>query len=271
MNPVIYTSKFKDVIQFAKSKDFFLGSGNPNAKILFVGKEAAINLLIASDQHRREIINNANDWENNCNNKVQFSDVDNWFNRDYVPIYNPLYPYQGQKKTIESRNESGEIIRGKGGTSKTWYNYQKIIDTIYFNDLSSELINFHQHAFITELNQITGSYSKNVPKKSRRESIDKRKELFQKPFFNEFPITIVAVGHYVRDFDIDLEKLFRMKFHEEESKKISNGLNKKYINVHYDDLEKPTKLLIHTNQLSMISSELLNRLGEICKDFLEKQ
>ena len=39
MNPVIYTSKFKDVIQFAKSKDFFLGSGNPNAKILFVGKE----------------------------------------------------------------------------------------------------------------------------------------------------------------------------------------------------------------------------------------
>ncbi|MEZ7505295.1 hypothetical protein [Flavobacterium sp. Arc2] len=267
MNPVIYTSKFKDVIQFAKSKDFFLGSGNPNAKILFVGKEAAINLLISSDQHTREIINNANDWENNCNYKVQFSDVDNWFNRDCVPIYNPLYPYQGQINTIESRNKKGDIVRGKEGTSKTWYNYQKIIDTIITSGSKSNYINYHENAFITELNQVTGSYSKDIPHKIRKESIDKRKELFQKTFFKEFPITIVAVGHYVRDFD--LQELFRMKFHEEDSKKISHGLNKEYINVHYDDLEKPTKLLIHTNQLSMVSNELINRLGKICKDFLE--
>lgn len=264
MNKVIYNSKFKAAIELAKVKDFFIGTGNPNAKMLFIGKEAAIDSLKSSEQHKREISNNTTDWNSNYQNNTQFSEVNNWF---VTPIYNPLYPYQGQKNNIESRNKKGEITRGQGGTSKTWFNYQKITDVIYFDEVPNDTINFHEYAFITELNQVTGNYSKNIPKKIRKESIEVRKELFKESFFKEFPITIVAVGHYVRDFDIDLQKLFEMKFHEEDSKKLSEGLNKEYINVHYDDLEKPTKLLIHTNQLSMVSNELINRLGKICKDF----
>lgn len=271
MNQVKYTSKLKDVIQLAKSKGFFLGSGNPNAKILIIGKEAAINSLAAAEQHTREIINNENDWESNYINKVQFSDVDNWFSTVCIPTYNPLYPYQGQKNNVESRNDKGHIVRGKGGTSKTWYNYQKIIDTIYFNDVPSQLINFHEYAFITELNQITGTYSKNVPKKIRRESIDKRKELFQQPFFTEFSITIVAVGTYVRNFNIDLKDVFKMKFDKEISEALSKGLNKEYINVYYDNLETPSKLLIHTNQLSMVSNELIKRIGIFCHGYLKNR
>lgn len=266
MNTVNYSSEFKDAIKLAKNKNLFLGSGNPNSKILFVGKEAAINLLTSSDQHTREVTNNAFDWENNCNSNLQFSDVDNWF---VVANYNPLYPYKGQKNNIESRNKEGKIVRGECGTSKTWYNYQKIIDTITYNGSRSDLINFHENVFITELNQVTGSYSKDVPKKLRSESIEKRKELFLEPFFKEFPITIVAVGHYVKDFNIDLQKIFEMNFTEDLSKKHSEGLNKEYINVHYDNLEKPTKLLIHTNQLSMVSNELIDRLGKVCNDFLK--
>lgn len=269
MSNVIYSSKFKETIQLAKDKELFLGTGNPNAKILFIGKEAAINILKSSEQHKREVINNANDWKNNFNNKLQFSDVDNWFSRDCVPTYNPLYPYQGQRNTVESRNEKGDIVRGKEGTSKTWYNYQKIADIVYCSNLKSDLINFHENAFITELNQVTGSYSKDVPKKLRQESINNRIELLRESFFKEFPITIVAVGHYVRDFNIDLQGLFEMKFHEERSNKLSQGLNKEYINVHYDNIEKPTKLLIHTNQLSMVSNDLIDRLGQICIDFLK--
>ncbi|MFV5695427.1 hypothetical protein ACM55G_08320 [Flavobacterium sp. LB3P122] len=264
MNTVNYNSKFKKAIELAKDKDLFLGSGNPNAKIALVGKEAAIDLLKFSDQHKREIINNAADWDSNYDNKIQFSEIDNWFT---LPKYNPLYPYKGQKNNVESRNETGDIIGGRGGTSKTWYNYQKIIDKVHFNDIPSKLINFHEYAFITELNQITGSYSKNVPKKIRKDSITKRKELFKEPFFKDFTITIIAVGHYVRDFDIDLQNIFQVKFHEQHSKELSESLNKEYINVHYNDLEKPTKLLIHTNQLSMVSNELINRLGKFCNDF----
>lgn len=267
MNTVLYSSEFEKAIQLAKKKGLFLGTGNPNGKIVFIGKEAAIDEKLYPEQHKQELTNNICDWENNYANEMQFLDIDNWF---IISKYNPLYPYKGQKNTVESRNKEGEIVRGTGGTSKTWYNYQKIIDGVYFKDAPNNLINYHEHAFCTELNQITGPYSNTIPSKIRKESIDKRKELFQEPFFKKFPLTIVAVGHYVRDFNIDLQDIFQMKFDEVLSKELSEGLNKEYINVHYDDLEKPTKLLIHTNQLSMVSNELVNRVGKICNDFLKK-
>lgn len=271
MKKVIYNTEFEETIQIAKSKNLFLGSGNPNARILFIGKEAAINLTKSSEQHNREISKNANDWESNYNNKVQFADVDNWFMKDCVPTYNPLFPYNGQRNTVESKNSEGKIVRGEFGTSRTWYNYQKIIDSIFNNGSKSDFINYHENAFITELSQITGSYSKDVPKKLRAESIIERIEVFEQPFFKEFPITIIAVGHYVRDFDIKLQELFDTKFHEEHSKKLSDGLNKEYINIHYDNLKSPSKILIHTNQLSMVSNELISRLGTVCSDFLKSK
>lgn len=268
MNTVIYSSQFKKVIELAKKKKMFLGTGSPNSKIVIIGKEAAIDEKLNANQHFREISNNTSDWENNDTNGTQFSDIDNWF---ITPKYNPLYPYKGQKYTVEGRNKEGQIVRGKGGTSKTWYNYQKIINSIYFQDAPNTIINYHEYSFSSELNQHTGPYSKTIPKKTRKESIDKRKELFQQPFFKEFPITILAVGHYVRDFNIDLQNVFQMKFHEELSKEFSEGLNKEYINVHYDNLQKPTKLLIHTNQLSMVSNELVTKLGKICNEFLKNK
>jgi hypothetical protein len=268
MKPVKYSSQFKKVIEFAKNKEMFLGTGNPSGKIVFIGKEAAIDEKLNPNQHLREIRNNTSNWANNTINEIQFSDIDNWF---ITPNYNPLYPYKGQKYNVESRNKEGEIVRGKGGTSKTWYNYQKIINHIYFQDTPNTIINYHEYSFSSELNQYTGPYSKTIPKKIRKESIDKRKELFQQPFFKQFTITILAVGHYVRDFDIDLQDVFQMNFHEEHSKELSEELNTEYINIHYDDLEKPTKLLIHTNQLSMVSNELVTRLGEICNDFLKNK
>lgn len=266
MNTITYSSEFRKVLQLAKEKGLFLGTGNPNGKIVFIGKEAAIDEKLYPEQHNRELTNNLSDWENNYTNKIQFSKVDNWFDRSK---YNPLYPYKGQRNTIESRNKKGEIVRGNGGTSKTWYNYQKIINSVYFKNSSNNLINYHEYAFCSELNQVTGPYSKTIPKKIRKESIDKRKELFQHTFFKEFTITIVAVGHYVRDFNIDLQDVFQMKFNEELSKKLSEALNNEYINVHFDDLEKPTRLLIHTNQLSMVSNDLIKKVGEVCSLFLD--
>ena len=129
---VTYTSEFKETLKLARDKGLFLGTGNPNAKMVFIGKEAAIDEKMYPEQYKREIENNIADWENNEANKTQASAVDNWFE---VPKYNPLYPYKGQENKIESRNKTGEIIRGAGGTSKTWHNYQKIIDHIYYKNV----------------------------------------------------------------------------------------------------------------------------------------
>jgi len=268
MEDVIYSTSFKRTIDYAKENDLFLGSGNPDSKLLFVGKEAAIDMQNSEQQYEQEFKKNATDWESNLTNKTQFVDVDNWFVKD---CYNPLYPYKGQKNTVESRNASGKILRGEGGTSKTWHNYQKISDTVFGNGKPSDSINFHENVFCSELNQVTGSYSHEIPKEKREASIRERRNLFQEPFFRAFPITIVAVGHYVRDFDIDLKDFFGLTYDEESSKIYSEGLKNEYINMHYDNLENPTKILIHTNQLSMVSNDLVLRLGEICKAFLLKK
>ena len=95
-----------------------------------------------------------------------------------------------------------------------------------------------------------------------------RKELFATSFFRAFPITIVAVGHYVRDYQINLEELFEVTYDSNASAKASTGLKNEYLNMHFDDLKNPKRLLIHTNQLSMVSNALLERIGEVCKNFL---
>ena len=46
------------------------------------------------------------------------------------------------------------------------------------------------------------------------------------------------------------------------SKEDEDLLKNEFINIHFDSIEKPTRLLIHTNQLSMVSNELVNKVLE---------
>src|SRR5690606_7824546 len=133
----------------------------------------------------------------------------------------------------------------------TWYNYQKIADKLFNNNVKSSIINFQEHMFISELNQESAKYSHLIAKEKRGQSIAKRKQLFETSYFREFQITIVAVGHYVRDFNVNLEELFGVVYSPELSAVHSKGLKNEFINIHFDSIEKPTRLLIHTNQLSM--------------------
>lgn len=198
---------FQNAVVFANVHGMYMGTGNPNAQLLMIGKEAAISMETNEEQYKREISNNSQDWLSNIQNNSQLEDVPSWFDQK-PPVYNPLYPYKNQKNLVESRNKFGNIIRGNGGTSKTWHNYQQFCDAIYNDGRKSALINFHEHFFCTELNEMTGKYSKDVKRNERLVSIQHRKFLLEQPYFQIFPITIVAVGHYVRDFNIDLESLF---------------------------------------------------------------
>lgn len=264
---VIYSDHFIEVVNFAHEHTLFVGTGNPNSDILIIGKEAAISMETNEAQYNREMKENANDWIQNIAQKTQLKEVDSWLNQEN-PVYNPLFPYKNQLNKVLSRNKLNEIVRGAGGTSKTWYNYQKMMTLIYNNGLHNSTINFHEHSFSTELNQMTGKYSKDVDLNERKESIKKRAELLAFPFFQTFPITIVAVGHYVRDFNINLEQQFNVTFDEAGSKELSKGMGKDFINVHYGQTGNQKRMLIHTNQLSMVSTELINRLSILCNSFL---
>lgn len=260
MPTIHYSSDFKEALEVATEKKLFLGTGNPNAQIVIVGKEAAINRNEEQGQlqYAREYGNNIKDWKKNVDESIQSESIGF--------AYNPLYPYKGQfNKLYRSIKQTKE---GNHGTSKTWCCYQRIIDYVYHNQLKSSHIIFHEHVFTSELSQESAKYSNQTNSQKTRDSIALRKELFATSFFRAFPITIVAVGHYVRDYQINLEELFEVTYDSNASAKASTGLKNEYLNMHYDDLNNPKRLLIHTNQLSMVSNALLERIGEVCKNFL---
>ena len=254
-----YTKEFKELIEMCQP--IYIGTGNPNAKILIIGKECAIDQVNNEPQYRMEIACNAKEWELNMKNDISQNEVDNWFNNP-SPKYNPIYPYKGQR--FGKRSQKDDQVRGDGGTSSTWYNYQKLYN--FITQRESDTINFHEKCFITEMNEITGNYSHEISEAERINSINRRIPLFKMPFFQQFPIVIVASGHYVRNYNIDLESIFGVRW---ESPTINVESN--WFNIHYQNDGSPAKLVIHTNQLSMgITDELLKRLADICIDFIKK-
>lgn len=259
----IYNDSFKNLVQ-TNDQGLYIGKGNPNSKVLFVGKEAAIDKDEHLDQFIREISNNANDWENNIKNNIEVNNVGNWF--ELNTTFNPLFPYKGQKNTIYTNTKkNGE--KGLGGTSSTWFYYQKLIDNLYFENKQSNYLNFPEYSFLTELNEATANYSSEVDNTDRLASISNRKPFLSNEFYKSFPIVIVAAGHYIKDHNVNLEKMFDVTYDLE--KGVISAQGKKFINVHYDNIENPMRIVLHTNQLSNVSNDLLEKICELVKPFLK--
>ena len=231
-----YCPEFKELINRLDELQY-IGFGNPNAKILLIGKEC-------SDEP-----NSFN--EENCN-KPNLTHWKKILSQETQPenySFNPLYPFKG----LKLKELSGGHL---------WRKYQKIVDGIIDNN-TSEFVDFHQHAFLTELNSVTSRYSKYSLEV--KESIHLRcKNLLRDSFFKKFPITIVCCGHYPSQYDIDLEDVFGVKW-DKPTKNVVNDKNTKcgWINIHYAE----GRILIHTRHLSMCSNALLNNIIELCKPY----
>lgn len=245
-----YSKQFVSLVERMSQRDEedlkFIGFGNPNAKILIIAKEASIDKK--DEQYTREIKNNIDDWHKNIDESFSQEDVCKW---DCDEEFNPLYPYKGRLNKICRRNEDN------GGTSATWYNYQKLVDKILKRP-KNEYIDFLEHCFITELSTEVRPYSGGYSEATQR-SIDIRcKELLSDDFFRSFPIVIVACGHYLDMYNIDLEKIFNQKYIRMEKD------NKLWLNIH----EKDGRLLIHTRHLAMCSNALIDMIADNVQKFL---
>lgn len=228
------TKEFQELVEMCQST--YIGQGNPLSKILILGKECAIDAENNQGKYKQEIANNAYDW---------------LYNSDETHLRRPS---EGQKF---SKNPDG-------GTCSTWYYYQKLYNLISRRE-QSEGVDFFNNCFISELSSATGLNSKSVKEEYRRKSIAKRIEIFKTAFFQQFPIVIVAAGHYCRDYNIDIEQIFGVKWIAP-----TIDIGGKWVNIHYSTDFKLPKLLIHTNQLSIVSNELLEKIAEICIEFIEK-
>lgn len=249
----------------------YIGTGNPNARILILGKECAIDKNNKPQQYENEIVANAKNWNKNIDNNVSIdnADKDELWKNDINSQINPLYPYRGQ---YFKKNKNNNL-----GTNPTWYNYQKILINI-LTDLNitvpidkANKVFLHEYCFLSELNSETDRYSKYVDSNKRKKSIDSRKVLFGENFFQQFPIVIVAAGHYPHEHDINLEKLFGVIWNGITiNNKYNSCLNRNWYNIHRETAGRNPKLLIHTNQLSVVTTELLNQLAIECSDFIKE-
>lgn len=260
-----YPKEFGNLIELAKDeyKGELIGVGNPASNILLIGKEPAIPKE-KKPQRLLEIEENCEQWEINYKLRIDISDVPSMDENRYR--YNPLYPYKGQKcmvyieKIVEDRIIP---IRGKGGTSKTWYQYQKLWDFIYKGKKSSrsDTINYHEHCFSTELSSANEKYSYLANSVDRKISLGNRKKLLCHSFYQEFPIVILAVGHYPKEHGIDIESIFHVKWIEP-----THEVGKFWYNIHNSITNNP-KLVIHTNQLSMVSDDLIKEIADRIIEF----
>lgn len=231
----------------------YIGTGNPNSNILIIGKETAI----ASDsreQMEREMEKNFIQWKDivkeNDLEKIEIKEHD-WANP------NPLYPYKGQLLKIDNGYNFG--------TSRTWYNYQKLINWI-LNTPENEKIDFHEKVFITETNSTSSPKTKDADTSSVKFRKDK---LLKSEFIQSFPVVILAgVGYFeVYEGKNEVESVFRVTFTE---KRLAGGKESQPYWIHYSNDRK--KILINTRQLSInVSDTLLQEVASTIRSWAEQE
>ena len=253
--------QFKQLLDDAKSIEdpkmlewHYIGTGNPNADILIVGKEVAFDETTdeGQKQYEREFIDHFSNWERDIDKAASdIADCDG-------SNYSPLYPYKGQCKQIDNWKKSQEEGHNKG-TNRTWYNYQKLTNYI-FDQPNNDKIDFHERVFITEMNSSPSAKTKDASK----ESVDFRKKYFKHEFFRSFPIVIVAgLGkeyYMITPERNDIEETFGVKF----IKKVPGEKHSQSFWIHTSS--NPKKIVINTRQLSMnTSNELLEKISKTIK------
>ncbi|MBR3798815.1 MAG: hypothetical protein IKK36_07870 [Bacteroidales bacterium] len=174
----------------------FIGYGNPDAKILIVGKECTAEE--GSDNWKKFYAPNFNQW------KKSFEGHGFDFKSGIEPYdfehgnFHPINPYYRLENKKQSKNK--EV----GRPSATYYYYQRLIDKIRaWNGKEykkSDYIDFFNDCFITELNNICRPNDSGLKKPEHEkieESIRKRFNWMRKTnFFNQFKVVILACGPY---------------------------------------------------------------------------
>lgn len=241
-----YSKDFRDLIACTKDTEDFIGYGNPNAKILIIGKEESFDIKKGENNiiYNQASKGNWKGWEEVIGNPS--------ITPDSIPVWKdsgkfcPLYPWKGD-----------DLPKG------TWTNYQKLINCLYPEADAGKMTTFHQYAFITEFNDSPSKTSKRKDTEVQKSIKHRCENVLNHPFYKSFPIVIAACGHYVGDYNINLEDIFNQKYIEPESIKIRTG---EWINIH----RKDNRILIHTRQLSnAFSFELIERIANFCKPYIE--
>lgn len=265
-----YSKEFKDAVDFSEKNQLFLGFGNQNAKILIIGKEHYHDTKSEVDtpEYYKELLTsresdnkeNIRAWQENISTNFKPT----WAKQEsFCNSSNPQTAWWNQKNKQDRRLKGGDFNKG---TSNTYLHYQKIYQNVFHNGEKLDNIDFQREFFLSEMNDLPSKESYNLPKLNELRSnfIAKRKELFNLPYFKNFPVIILASGHYSRDYDFNIEDVFDVKFIGE-----TKTIGKSWYNLHFSSDNK--RILIHTRQLSTsVSNDLTLSISNEIKKFLSK-
>lgn len=229
-----HSQEFKDFVANGVNQNYYIGTGNPNAKILFVGKESAIDKDESVRMH--EYSANANNWKEFINNNS----------------------CEGLSYPVNK-----EHVLRKGWGKNTWSKYQKLSDIIMQRESKPFHVDFLENVFTTEIND---SPQKNTAL-ADKSTLSKRKELFMSSkFIQDFPVVVLACSDYFKNNDEirEIDTVFNVKYNDGKRYTPSN-----WFYTHYNS--DKSKLVIHTRQLSAnVKPELLEDMGKIICEHINR-
>jgi len=227
-----YSKEFENLIETSIENNQYIGLGCPNAKILFIGKEAK-NPTGSEMEH-----GSAQSWK---------SQID--YSKPYeLKQYNPTWrQYQKLYDIILS-----EQTENPKASQKDEYN-----------------ITFVENVFTTELSIISAPTTTEAKKQKSFESeLKKRKDVFRKSkFIQQFPIVVIFASDnkYIETYPGEVQELFDVEFHELIT---LNKSNKLWIHYASEKAKYYPKLVIHTRQLiNGALDELLENIGKLISHF----
>lgn len=245
MSFMIYSKEFRNLVLNGNNENY-IGIGNPNSRILIIGKEAAFDPSIESKLGKYH--SNAKDWQTSVEN-----DVPSCYSKAYMPKESALL-----------------------NNNHTWQKYQLLHDNI-FNELKPKekyYINFVENMFTTEMSNIPSPKTRDAQKSDYfKESLANRKKTFFNSDFikKQFQVVLIAGMGYINNYGDgetrEIENIFKVSFIPPEQKvKTTNGTQS--IWVHRNE----EKLVIQTRQFSNgVSNALVLSIAEIIKTFLTEK
>lgn len=265
---------FDQLLKATQENNEYVGCGNPNASILIIASEPAI----APDEERYE-------WEMAKNNEKWLTEgvaetIVHDGVIDDISKFSPRFPYKGQKYSVRSEVKKDEVthIRSMAGTSRTWYNYQKLLDLVRgVNRSKAELLDFHDWCFTSELNTCCAKKSSEVDEEGRRSSIAKRagksNSFFSSDFFQGFPIVIVASRNYVHRYR-DVFSVGELFGFPADSKRVMSvptrkGGRNRHLDIYTSQGDSPKLLICCSHFANRMSEEYMKAIASTIREFCE--
>lgn len=259
---------FEQLLTTTEEGREYVGCGNPNARILIIASEVAISLN--EERYKWEISDNNLLWRKWMKDGIVETIVHDGVIDD-ISKFSPRFPYKGQKYSVRSEVKKDDVthIRSISGTSRTWYNYQKLMDKVRGVKRSkADLLDFHDVCFTSDLSTSCAKKSNEVDEKERKDSISRRagktNAFFSSNFFQAFPIVIIASKSYISRYKgvFSLEDLFGLPA---DSKKSYDGF---YTYSRQGD--SPKLLICCRHFASRLSDSYINEIASAITEFQNK-